>query len=167
MTRKWEPLVATEWDQVQNSRAETLFIDQWMEEAKPVLLSTFWKGRWAGFLWHVKGEGVSASSLWVGAWGILRSSLLAQGSFCTRHPITILDLSGLDWFCYLASWHCSTLVPKAVLCFWYGNVLGTSLGDITTVCVCVCLCVYSGYLHMKVLFSPFNTIYWKLIYTRL
>ena len=89
-------------------------------------------GMWRGRGLHVIAQGA-------GSWRMCRSSLLAHGTFWTRfilhrHPIAIWDLSSLDWFCGLAIWQFSALVPKSKHNLktkhkTWKTFLGTSLGD--------------------------------------
>ena len=118
-----ELLAPIEQDQVGNSWAETLFVDQWMEEAERMLSNTFsLKERWISF-YGIWGVGVSVSSLSAGAFGAcvhlpLYTAPFAHISFCTWQPITILGLSGLERFYSLVIWQCSALVPISKHNLW-------------------------------------------------
>ena len=105
VTCKWVLLLGAahpvEQDRVRNGGAETLFIDQWMEEAELVVCNTFsLKGRWTAFLWDVKWEGSLCHVRGGGIWGMRTPSLLAHGTFCTRflsHSTPLPSWTFLVW----------------------------------------------------------------------
>ena len=127
-------LTPVEQGWVQNSRAQTLLIDQGIEKKRAHALKHHVPtGKVSRVFMGCEGGGVSTSSLVVGAFGacrklpLLHSAPFAHESFSTWHPIAILDLSGLDWFCF-GSYKQAQLKDKGLD---MENVLGTSLGDTT------------------------------------